>query len=205
MDVKLIVKSGKHAGKEVPVTGPKFVIGRAQGCQLRPSSDDVAPQHCTLFAHEGKLLVRDMNSATGTFINGEKVNGQAELRAGDELRVGPLSFDVRIVVEVGGKKKPKVTNIREAAARTVASSNDDLDISQWLSDTEPAASETPAPRARAAADEPRMPKKGAPADTHEPMKFFGQPTEAKPVQVSSKDAASEILKHMLGGKQPKGH
>jgi pSer/pThr/pTyr-binding forkhead associated (FHA) protein len=205
MDVKLIVKNGKYAGKELPVTGPKFVIGRAQGCQLRPGSDDVAPQHCVLFAHEGKLMVRDLNSATGTFVNGEKISGEAELKAGAELRVGPLTFEVRIVVEVGGKKKPKVTNVREAAARTVASSNDDLDISQWLSDTEPAA-ETPVPRTRAAAaaDEPRLPKKAAHSDVNEPMKFFGAPTEAKPTQVSSKDAASEILKQMLGGK-PKGH
>jgi predicted component of type VI protein secretion system len=202
MDVKLVVKNGKYAGKELPVAGPKFVIGRAQGCQLRPSSDDVAPEHCTLLVAEGKLLARDMNTPAGTFVNGEKISGQKELKAGDELRVGPLTFEVRIVVEVGGKKKPKVTNVREAAARTVATSNDDLDISQWLSDTEPAETESPAYRTRGSnADEPRVPqKKVAHNDAIEPMKFFGEPTEAKPTQGTSKDAASEILKQMLGGK-----
>ena len=205
MDVKLVVKNGKNAGKELPVTGAKFVIGRAPGCQIRPGSEDVSPEHCTLLTQEGKLLVRDMNSATGTWVNGRKISGQVELKAGDELRVGPLQFEVRIVVEVGGKKKPKVTNIREAAARTVASSSDDLDISQWLTDTEPA--ESAAPQAyptHSANDEPHMPKTSAAGDTHQPMKFFGQPTEAKATQGSSKDAASEILKQMLGGKKPTG-
>jgi len=39
MDLKLKVLEGKNAGQEVPVTGKKFFIGRAEDCHLRPGSD----------------------------------------------------------------------------------------------------------------------------------------------------------------------
>jgi len=38
MEVKLVVSAGKHAGTQIPVAGPLFLIGRAEECQLRPTA-----------------------------------------------------------------------------------------------------------------------------------------------------------------------
>ena len=38
MEVKLVVANGKNVGQEIPVPGPKFLIGRADDCQLRPEA-----------------------------------------------------------------------------------------------------------------------------------------------------------------------
>ena len=124
----------------MPVTGPKFFIGRSEECQLRPNSDLVSRHHCAIMVDEGLVTVRDFGSRNGTFVNGERIRGEEELKAGDKLKVGPLEFEVQLGVSLGGPKKSKVHNVEEAAARTVesakappaAADEDELDISDWL-------------------------------------------------------------------------
>jgi pSer/pThr/pTyr-binding forkhead associated (FHA) protein len=141
MEVKLVVASGKSAGREIPVTGPKFFIGRSEECHLRPHSDQVSRHHCVILIEEALVAVRDLGSKNGTYVNGERVRTEHDLKTGDHLRVGPLDFEVHIVIGVGGKKKPKVKSIQEAAARTIASGapgadEEDADVANWLMDDE---------------------------------------------------------------------
>ena len=137
MEVKLVVVAGKRAGEELPVAGPKFYIGRAEDCQLRPHSDLVSRHHCVLIVEEAYVAVRDFGSKNGTVVNDETVKGELELKDGDRLKIGDLELEVRLGVDVGGKKKPKVKSVQEAAARTVESSlDDDMDLDSWLSDTD---------------------------------------------------------------------
>jgi len=133
MEAKLVVIGGKNAGRAIPVTGPEFVIGRAEGCQLRPQSDRVSRRHAAIRVKEGAVTVEDCGSKNGTLVNDEKIEGEHRLKTGDHLKVGNLEFEVQLEVSVGGKKKPKVKNVQEAVARTVESAaEDDMDISAWL-------------------------------------------------------------------------
>jgi hypothetical protein len=137
MEVKLVVASGKNAGKKIAVPGPKFFIGRAEDCQLRPNSDLVSRHHCVLLIEDGFVAVRDFGSKNGTFVNDQQVRAEQELKNGDHLKVGQLEFTVELAVAVGGKKKPKVHSIQEAAARaarTGAAAADDLDLDLLLGD-----------------------------------------------------------------------
>jgi hypothetical protein len=45
-----------------------------------------------------------------------------------------LEFEVCLVTATAAKKRPKVESVREAAARTAEGSEDNLDVSQWLTD-----------------------------------------------------------------------
>jgi pSer/pThr/pTyr-binding forkhead associated (FHA) protein len=141
MDLKLKVLGGKHAGQEIRVPGAKFIIGRADDCHLRPGSDLISRHHCAIMVDDGYIALRDFGSKNGTYVNGERVAGETELHAGDNLKVGPLEFEVVIKHELVGKKRPPVTDLKEAAART-AEGKDDLDVSQWLTGTTDAAGET---------------------------------------------------------------
>jgi pSer/pThr/pTyr-binding forkhead associated (FHA) protein len=134
MEVKLRVRVGAAAGKELRVPGPKFFIGRAEDCHLRPKSDLISRHHCVLIIDESVLTVRDLGSRNGTLVNGQRVVGERELAAGDVLRVGPLEFDVLIVsAPPAATKRPKVTSIKEAAVRTAQGrAGDDADVTQWL-------------------------------------------------------------------------
>lgn len=148
MEVKLICVGGKHAGQQVPIPGPKFFIGRAGDCHLRPGSELVSLHHAVILVEEGFVAIRDSASKNGTYVNGERIKAERRLKTGERLNIGPLEFEVHLAVRVGGKKKPSVRSVQEAAARTVeagqVSAGDDLDISDWLGDEQDSLAETQA-------------------------------------------------------------
>ncbi|MDR2114859.1 MAG: FHA domain-containing protein [Planctomycetaceae bacterium] len=119
MDVQLVVASGSKAGQVIPVAGPKFIIGRADDCHLKPRSELISRYHCAVISEEGYVAIRDLGSKNGVYLNGERVSMEHELKNGDKLSVGPLEFFVHLAVEVKGQKKPKVESISEAVTRTV--------------------------------------------------------------------------------------
>ncbi|MCX7700389.1 MAG: FHA domain-containing protein [Gemmataceae bacterium] len=96
MKVSLIVAQGVHKGKVIPIPIAQFVIGREEGCQLRPSSPAISKRHCALNVRGGKVFVQDFDSTNGTFVNDAKVNGEIEVKDGDTIRVGPLEFVLKV-------------------------------------------------------------------------------------------------------------
>jgi pSer/pThr/pTyr-binding forkhead associated (FHA) protein len=142
MEVKLVVAQGSQAGQEVPIPGRKFFIGRAEDCHLRPHSDLISRHHCVILVEDAFVAVRDFGSKNGTFVNGQRITSEVELKPGDNLKVGQLEFKVHMDVGVGGKKLPKVHSVQEAAVRTAQpprpqkAAKDDMDVADWLSDDE---------------------------------------------------------------------
>lgn len=133
MSVKLRVLHGANAGKEIKIPKEQFVIGRGEDCHLRPKSDAISRRHCILVVSQTQVVLRDLGSKNGTYVNGDRVEGERVLKSGDNLKIGPLEF--QIVIDVGlpnGEKRPRVTNVKEAAARTFDSSVVDEDVSAWL-------------------------------------------------------------------------
>src|ERR1700690_3341983 len=107
MEVRLKVLVGPNAGRELPVAGPKFLVGRAEDCQLRPRSDLISRHHCALLIEENFVAVRDFGSKNGTHVNGERVLGERELKSGDKLTIGPLEFEICLLTTTSSKKRPK--------------------------------------------------------------------------------------------------
>jgi len=64
-----------------------FGEGEGRRISLGGSGEGVSRAHCTLLRVAGRTLVRD-HSRYGTFVNGGRVGGEAEVGAGDRLRVG---------------------------------------------------------------------------------------------------------------------
>lgn len=133
MDLKIKIIGGRSAGQEVAITRPEFLIGRADECQLRPKSETVSRRHAAIELHDSKVLIRDLGSRTGTFVNGKLVAPQndVELANGDTVKIGPIEFETLIKFTVGGKKKPKVENVADVASRTAAAP-EEVDVTQWL-------------------------------------------------------------------------
>lgn len=143
MLVRLKILHGSNAGKEIKIPVPKCIIGRGDDCHLRPQSDAVSRQHCTIVTTDSEVIVRDMSSRNGTYVNGERVGEEAVLLTGDVLRVGPLEFEMIIEQTAAKIKRPKVSDIKEAVARTadVGATTELGDISDWLDEGDEAARE----------------------------------------------------------------
>lgn len=82
----LMLDGRAHAIDERPlVVG--FGEGDGRRIALSGSGEGISRAHCTLLVRGGRAMVRD-HSRFGTFVNGERIDGEAELAAGDRLRVG---------------------------------------------------------------------------------------------------------------------
>jgi pSer/pThr/pTyr-binding forkhead associated (FHA) protein len=55
----------------------------------------VSRKHCQLNREGEELKIRDLESTNGTFLNGKRIN-EAVVKAGDSIRIGPLTFVVQI-------------------------------------------------------------------------------------------------------------
>ena len=136
MEMKLKVISGKHVGTEIAITGPKFMIGRAEDNHLRPSSELISRHHCELLIEGTKASLKDLGSRNGTLVNDQRVEGERVLQSGDRLTIGQLEFEVLLTHQLGGPKRPKVADAKDAASRLRAgAAGDDVDVAAWLSDT----------------------------------------------------------------------
>ncbi len=142
MKVKLKVIGGSHDGKEIGIGSEKFLIGRSESCQLRPKSESVSRKHCILVLRENRLLVQDLKSRNGTYINEKRLPADKAkvLKPGDELRVGKLKFEVLIEHGLQGAKKPQVADVGDAAARTVEAAGESkfeaVDVGSWLDEAD---------------------------------------------------------------------
>lgn len=112
----LKAKTGSIVGKSFPIpsTG-KMVIGRANNCDIQLPANHVSRQHAEVHIAGGKLLVKDLNSSNGTFINRKKVS-DGELKNGDEVRFDTFSFEV--AGPGGNTTAMKAVSAEEAEDRT---------------------------------------------------------------------------------------
>ncbi len=94
MNVVLVMFKDKER-REFPVPEAGVILGRRQDCHLRIPTRDVSRKHCELFSETGNLVVKDLGSSNGTYVNGKRV-AKIKLKAGDRLRVGPVTFVVQI-------------------------------------------------------------------------------------------------------------
>lgn len=143
MQVKLKVLAGSHEGKEIAISSEKFLVGRSEVCQLRPKSESVSRKHCILVIKDNRVLVQDLKSRNGTFVNDKRlpVDKAKVLNAGDELRIGKLLFEVIIEHGLQAAKKPEVADVGDAAARTVEAGSQDsrfeaVDVNDWLDEAD---------------------------------------------------------------------
>jgi pSer/pThr/pTyr-binding forkhead associated (FHA) protein len=107
MKLSLVVLTpGPAEGKIIPINVPQFVIGRHPSCHLRPASLQISKRHCALVRLKEKVSILDFGSTNGTFVNDQQIKGELELLDGDRLRVGPLTFVVRLERGPGSIDQP---------------------------------------------------------------------------------------------------
>ena len=85
-----------QAARSVTVASSPFVIGRGTSVALTIASPTVSSSHAELRVENGELLVRDLGSTNGTFVNGVRVTSDAAIRAGDLLQIAEIVFRVGV-------------------------------------------------------------------------------------------------------------
>jgi hypothetical protein len=73
-------------------------IGRAPEADVRIEDRYASGVHARIYSRGTSYYVEDMNSTNGTFLNGGRLDGEAELKDLDELRIGDTEFRFELEV-----------------------------------------------------------------------------------------------------------
>jgi hypothetical protein len=85
----LKVEAGFRKGRELLLDKPVLTIGRAETCDLGLFGDpQIDKLHARIYQLDGRHMIADNASATGTFVNDLRVHEPTLLRSGDLIRVG---------------------------------------------------------------------------------------------------------------------
>lgn len=106
--------SGAAFGKTYAVASAQ-VIGRHHDCDIAIASEEISRRHAQVKPTTDGVLVEDLGSSNGTFINGQRVQ-TGVLKNGDELRLDAIRF----MLVVPGQE---ITNATGAAPAEPAASS----------------------------------------------------------------------------------
>jgi uncharacterized RDD family membrane protein YckC len=70
--------------------GEKLILGRSRSCDIRVKVDTISRLHAVFMWHEGELVLEDLGSTNGTFVNGHRLQEPGTVYAGDTLQFGSL-------------------------------------------------------------------------------------------------------------------
>ncbi len=86
-----LVRSGTLKGQRLMVRVPVVNVGRAEYNDLVIPDDSVSSTHAKLQRRDGIWVLTDSDSTNGTWVDGERVAGEAALGPGSVVRFGEIS------------------------------------------------------------------------------------------------------------------
>lgn len=94
----LVVISGRRKGGLYRLDRPRCLIGRSRRVQIYLDDPGIGGEHASIRCErrtgcaKGQFVLRDLDSETGTFVNGERITAMRTLRDGDLIKVGGIEL-----------------------------------------------------------------------------------------------------------------
>ena len=102
---KLVVLSVGMTGRTHELKADKTTIGRVEDNMFQIAEPSVSSHHCEVVLRGGDVVIKDLNSTNGTFINGEKIT-ESVLKPGQILRLGQIELRLETDAPPPPAKKP---------------------------------------------------------------------------------------------------
>lgn len=89
----------------IPVETSEILLGRHRSADIQFPDLSVSRYHAVLTFSDGVFLLEDLNSKSGTFLNGKRIHS-AVINVDDEIRLGAVVFHIKKIKEInnGGRK-----------------------------------------------------------------------------------------------------
>ena len=176
-DVQLKIVDGPDTGREFPIGG-SLVIGRDPSAGIVLEDTEVSRRHAQVAPRSSGMVIEDLGSTNGTFVNGEQIEGERSLHGGEKVRIGTTVLEVSVPIQAtkiasvipeepdpGATKMASVMSPDEAEAAVEAEQSaaqpEDDEATVVPEAAEPAPSGTEAPSTQAPSTE-------APATAEQP-------------------------------------
>jgi len=88
---KLVILSQGLNGRSHELKAEKTTIGRVEDNTFQIAEPSVSSHHCEVLLRGNEVVIKDLNSTNGTFINDEKVT-ESVLKPGQTLRLGQIEL-----------------------------------------------------------------------------------------------------------------
>jgi FHA domain len=93
--MRLIFTSGSREGQSVDLDGVRVMIGRVEDNDLQLPDEKVSRHHAVIEQEDGgRVVLRDLNSRNGTYVDGVRLAGSRVLTGGEQLRLGGAQLRV---------------------------------------------------------------------------------------------------------------
>lgn len=80
--------------RHIPLEAFPVLVGRQSGLTLAGASANMSRYHAELVERDGRLIVRDLGSKNGTFVNRQRIDNEATIEAGDVVHFADAEFRV---------------------------------------------------------------------------------------------------------------
>ncbi len=90
---RLVVLSEGLKGTSHELKVDRTTIGRVEDNTFQIPEASISSHHCEILRRGGDVVVKDLDSTNGTFINGEKVT-ETVLKPGQTLRLGQIELQL---------------------------------------------------------------------------------------------------------------
>ena len=110
---RLVILSEGLTGKAHELTVDKTTIGRVDDNTFPIQEASVSSHHCEVLLRGADVVIHDLNSTNGTFVNGRQVTGEAVLKPGQILRLGQVEIRLEDAAaqKAPAKKMPDQTMV----------------------------------------------------------------------------------------------
>jgi pSer/pThr/pTyr-binding forkhead associated (FHA) protein len=92
---KLVVLTQSMAGRSYDLATERTTVGRVEDNAFQIAEPSVSSRHCEILLQGGDIVIKDLNSTNGTFINGEKIS-EGVLKPGQTLRLGNVELKLDV-------------------------------------------------------------------------------------------------------------
>jgi pSer/pThr/pTyr-binding forkhead associated (FHA) protein len=89
---RLVILSEGLTGKSHELKVEKTTIGRVEDNTFQILEPSISSHHCEILLRGPDVVVHDLNSTNGTFVNGAQVTGEAVLKPGQIVRFGQVEL-----------------------------------------------------------------------------------------------------------------
>lgn len=91
-DAALVVIHGAELGRKYELNREATVIGRSSKSDIQIDQESISRAHAKLSGKGRNILIADLGSTNGTFVNDDSVEGSYQLRNGDLIKIGRTIF-----------------------------------------------------------------------------------------------------------------
>lgn len=74
--------------------GKSVFAGVAKNCSLQLTGEDISPIHCRISFDGQSIRIYDWMSASGTFVDGQRIEGEVEVPSGSQLQLGSQTLRI---------------------------------------------------------------------------------------------------------------